>query len=327
MPPNASQRLQRLLRLIHILSQAVDGLSVQDVAEKEGLDEKTIRRDLMLLKNTGLPLEERRAKFGRKLWLIRSEVDSVQFNLFELLSLYMGRQLMEPFAGTPFFEGIHSAFAKIEKEVFNNSTNVQAQLSQMLYFSTTGTSDYSRRTHLITEVLESITQRQALQLTYRKPLATESQQYTIHPYRLAAYQGSLYVVGFSVDAGVMCHFRLDCIEGIEMLSEKYRIPRKFDVETYFQSTFGIFSPRKKKYRVEIEFRGTASGTVKESRWHKTQKFHDRQDGTTVMNLILNDLREVKSWVLSFGALAHVLQPPELVAMVRQEITELSRVYS
>lgn len=327
MASNDSQRLRRLLRLIHRLSQASDGLSVQDLAAKEGLDEKTIRRNLILLKNTGLPLEERRAKFGRKLWLIRAGIESVQFNLFEMLSLSMGRKLIEPFAGTPFFEGLHSAFSKIEKEVLNESKVRQAELSQMLYVSTAGTSDYSGRTQLITTILQSIAKRQALQLTYRKPSASASMKYIIHPYCLAAWHGSLYVVARSVAVGAMRHFKLDRIEGIEMLSQKYRIPGNFSVDTYFQSTFGIFSPGKEKYRIEIEFCGSASKTVKESRWHTTQKFHDQNDGTTVMHLMLNDLQEVKRWVLSFGALARVLYPPELVSMVRQEVVELHRHYS
>ena len=306
MPPNDSQRLTRLLRLIHTLSQGVDGVSVQDIATREGLDEKTIRRDLVLLKNMGLPLEERRAKFGRKLWLIRPEVENGQFNIFE---------------------GLHSATETKKKERPRRSESVPTELEQMLYFSTTGTRDFSRRAHLISTILQSITQRQALQLTYRKPSESASLQYTIHPYSLAAWHGSLYVVARSVAAGAMRHFELDRIEGIEMLLEKYRIPRDFNVETYFQSTFGIFSPVGEQYRVEIEFSGPASEAVKKSCWHTTQKFHDQNDGTTVMHVILNDLQEVKSWVLSFGALARVLHPPELVAMVRQEVIQLLQTYS
>ncbi|MEI7702186.1 MAG: WYL domain-containing protein, partial [Planctomycetia bacterium] len=214
MPPNDSQRLTRLLRLIHTLSQGVDGVSVQDIATREGLDEKTIRRDLVLLKNMGLPLEERRAKFGRKLWLIRPEVENGQFNIFE---------------------GLHSATETKKKERPSRSESIPTELEQMLYFSTTGTRDFSRRAHLISTILQSITQRQALQLTYRKPSESASLQYTIHPYSLAAWHGSLYVVARSVAAGAMRHFELDRIEGIEMLLEKYRIPRDFNVETYFQS--------------------------------------------------------------------------------------------
>lgn len=309
MPPNDSQRLLRLLRLIHSLSQAFDGLSVQDVAAKEGLDEKTIRRDLLLLKNTGLPLEERRAKFGRKLWLIRPEVESVQLHVLE---------------------GLHSASGnidKIEKAVLGETTSVPPELSEVLHFQPAANSEDSHRNHVVRTIQQSITQRKALHITYRQPSTSTPQRYHIHAYSLAAYRKSLYVVARNVAAGAMRHFNLDRIDGAEMLSEKYRIPRNFNVQTYFQSTFGIFSPGKEQYRVEIEFSGSASQTVKHSFWHSTQKFHDQKDGTTIMHVVLNDLEEVKSWVLSFGALARVLQPPELVAMVRQEVVQLLRTYS
>lgn len=326
MSRNDSQRLRRLLRLILSLSRAQDGISVYELARQEGLDDKTIRRDLMLLRNTGLPLVEDRRKFGKKLWRIRSESHRVEFNLFELLSLYMARRLMEPFAGTPFFEGIHSAFRRIEAEVFPDSVELQTQLSSLLYFSTAGSSDYTQRTHLISTVLQSISQRQALRMLYRKAAAEQARSYVICPYSLAAYHGSLYIVARSVKVAAIRHFKMDRVQTLELLDQRYRIPRTFDVEAWFEGTFGVFGPGKKSYRIEIEFQPEVSETVKESRWHRSQTFRDQADGGTVMQVKLNDLREIKSWVLSFGALARVLHPPELVDMIRSDLQQLYQRY-
>jgi predicted DNA-binding transcriptional regulator YafY len=67
--------------------------------------------------------------------------------------------------------------------------------------------------------------------------------------------------------------------------------------------------------------------VKESRWHRSQKFADRKDGSTVMTLTLRNLDEIKSWILSFGPLAKVLAPVELVESLQRDVEAMRRQYS
>ncbi|MFM7867856.1 MAG: hypothetical protein ACKPHU_26880, partial [Planctomycetaceae bacterium] len=102
----------------------------------------------------------------------------------ELLSLYLGRRLLEPFAGTPLFEGIHSLFQKLENRLFRESRSVLQELSESFHQTRIGISDYSGRGQLITTVLESVRNRFVLQLTYRKNAALKASCYVLHPYSL-----------------------------------------------------------------------------------------------------------------------------------------------
>jgi len=105
MPESESARLRRALRIILLLSQQKKGLSVYDIAEREEIGVRSIRRDIALLRDEGLPIEEALSEHGKKLWRITAKVDEISFSYHELLSLFLGRRLLEPFVGTPLFEG------------------------------------------------------------------------------------------------------------------------------------------------------------------------------------------------------------------------------
>ena len=316
--PDPSRRIHRLLRLLLRLSEAEEGLSLQQLSDSEGLSERTIRRDLYALRDSGLPVEPCQASNRIPLWKISAAVTDLKFSLYELLCLYLSRRLMEPFAGTPFFDGLQSAFEKLEREVFAGSSAFQSELIDKLYLNTAGASDYTNRAQLITEVMQSIRSRQVLQMEYRKPDSTVT-QYLIHPWSLAAHHGSLYIVAFSETAEAIRHFKLDRVQSLNPRPRHYRIPDTFDVREYFEGTFGVFSPEEQEYQIVLEFSAAAAESVRESRWHCSQQLQDLPAGGVRMQLRLRSLREVSSWVLSFGSHAKVVEPPELIDELRIEL--------
>ncbi len=316
--PDPSRRIHRLLRLLLRLSESEEGLSLQQLSETEGLSERTIRRDLHTLRDSGLPVESETAAARIPLWRISATVTDLKFSLYELLCFYLSRRLMEPFAGTPFFEGLQSAFEKLEREVFAGSSAFQSELIDKLYLNTAGASDYTNRAQLITDVMQSIRRRQVLQMEYRKPDGTTT-RYFIHPWSLAAHHGSLYIVAFSETAEAIRHFKLDRVQSLEPRPRSYRIPDTFDVNEYFEGTFGVFSPEDRDYLIVLEFSAAAAESVRESRWHRSQQLQDLPAGGVRMQLQLRSLQEVSSWVLSFGMHVKVVEPRELVDRLRSEL--------
>lgn len=327
MAENDSSRLRRAIRFIQILSNRKNGLSVYELAKHEGLSTKTIRRDLEVLRDEGLEIKEVLVGHGKKLWKITANIDQVSFNYHELFSLYMGRRLLEPFAGTPFFEGIHSLFEKLEMQLFHESRALQELLADHFYLTNVGASDYSNRSHLISSVMSSIQGSNVLQISYLKNGIATPSEYLVHPYSLVYHRSSLYIIGLSEAAKAMRHFKLDRVLTTEILERQYEIPETFSVEDYLDGSFGIFSPGGKQYRVRVQFAPEAAGGVKESRWHRSQKFVDKKDGSTVMTLTLRNLEEIKSWILSFGPMAKILAPVELVESLQRDIEAMRCKYS
>ena len=63
-----------------------------------------------------------------------------------------------------------------------------------------------------------------------------------------------------------------------------------------------------------------SRRVQESVWHHSQQVEELPDGGVLLAMRVGGIREIKNWVMSWGAEVEVLAPPEL----RAQVTEDSR---
>ena len=73
--------------------------------------------------------------------------------------------------------------------------------------------------------------------------------------------------------------------------------------------------------VVVRFTEEQAPYIWERIWHPSQKLEELEDGRVVLRLRGRRVYEIKSWVLSFGAAAEVLEPEELREAVREEMQE------
>ena len=73
-----STPLIRQWQLLEWLSSDPEGISVGEAAKATGMDLKTIRRDLILLREIGFDLEEAVEERGRKRWRIRNSFERLR---------------------------------------------------------------------------------------------------------------------------------------------------------------------------------------------------------------------------------------------------------
>ena len=108
--------LLRQWKLMSILSARRYGLTIRELAREMDVGEKTIRRNLDLFGRVGMPLEATSGERGCKTWRIAGERGQppLTFHFEEAAALYIGRQFLEPLAGTPFWSSAHSAWRQVE---------------------------------------------------------------------------------------------------------------------------------------------------------------------------------------------------------------------
>ena len=59
---------------------------------------------------------------------------------------------------------------------------------------------------------------------------------------------------------------------------------------------------------------------------RRQKCKQQKDGSVYLTFMSNQLQETLHWVMSFGSSVQVVNPPELVDMVKEEIKKLKKMY-
>jgi predicted DNA-binding transcriptional regulator YafY len=75
---SAHAQLVRQWQLLEWLSSEPDGVTVKEAADATGVNEKTIRRDLIILRQIGFDLEETVEERGRKRWRVRQPFERLR---------------------------------------------------------------------------------------------------------------------------------------------------------------------------------------------------------------------------------------------------------
>ena len=63
--------LARQWRMLKLPTFTPKGFTVKELVAVSGVSEKTIRRDLIFLRNVGFDISEKVEEFGRKVWRVR----------------------------------------------------------------------------------------------------------------------------------------------------------------------------------------------------------------------------------------------------------------
>jgi predicted DNA-binding transcriptional regulator YafY len=324
---NDTRPLARQWRLLQLLSGRPQGAPIKDLAAEMHVSLKTIRRDLGLFQQLGFPLEGQVGEFGTKTWKVATawNVTQPSFSFDEALALYLGYKFLQPLAGTVIGEAARHALQKIRAGLGERVLRYVDKMAGVFHDTAFGSSDYTQHAEILEQLLIGIEDRRVVFITYRSQRATEPVTYDIHPYRVTRHQGALYLIGYKPQDQELRTWRLDRIERAEVDRMPFTLPPALDLESRFAGSLGIYDGHD-DVRVRIRFSPAAARFVQEKRWHASQQLTPQADGSLIVEFRLSSTVEVKSWVLSFGRDAEVLQPESLRAEVAEELETMRARY-
>lgn len=306
--------------LLRTLSARRQGVTVKELATEMAVCEKTIRRDLETFQSAGFPLIEVVERHGRKKWRLDSARNQpvLSFAFDEAIALYLARRLMEPLAGTPFWEAAQRAFKKIRATLGTGAIDYINRFAGLFHQTTVGASDYSQKCDLIDQLLLGMEDHRAVFITYQSLRATEAVTYDVYPYGLTHHRGSLYLIGWAPDHDQIRHWKVDRIEDAEVTPVHFDPPDDFDLNEHMAKSFGVFHGEGEVH-VKVRFSSTVARYVQEQSWHASQQLTPEKDGGVVAEFDLDGTEEIKRWILSFGQYAEVVEPEELRREMGEEL--------
>lgn len=298
--------------LLRTLGARRYGATVKQLAGELGVSVKTIRRDLDAFQSAGFPLQETVGDYGRKTWHLQSarSAPELSFTWDEAAAIYLGRHLLEPLAGTVFWQAAQEGFKKIRAVLGPRPLAYLDKFAAIFCQTRLGTHDYSQKSHLIDTLLSAIEDCRTVALTYQSLAATEPVTYPVHPYGLAYHRGSLYLVGRTRRRSGVSHWKVDRIEAVEPCDQKFKRPANFDLQQHLSRSFGVFHGDD-NVTVKLHFLPTVARYVEESIWHPSQKLARQRDGSLLAEFQLDGTEEIQRWILSFGKHVEVLEPRQL----------------
>ena len=326
--PTGSPQLVRQWLLLKKLCASHSGKTVTELSSELEVTAKTIRRDITVFRDAGFPIEESTGPSGRKSYHIPngSQRPDLSFTYDEALTLYLGRQYLEPLAGTFLWDAAQNAFRKIEATLGRAALKYLDRVASAFHETSFGVSDYSAHAETIDQLLVGIEDRKVVFITYRSQRSTEPVTYDVHPYSISRHRDALYLLGFKPEDDAFRTWKINRIELAQVDSMPFTRRADFDAEQFLAGSLGIYHDTG-DVNVTIRFSSEVARYVEESQWHSSQQCEPQTDGSLLVRLGLSGTTEVKSWVLSFGRHAEVLKPDALRTEVQDDLATALQLYS
>jgi predicted DNA-binding transcriptional regulator YafY len=155
--------------------------------------------------------------------------------------LYLGRQLLESMAGTPFWSAAHGAWRKIRSTLGETASDYLERFAQMFYCTEGGHRDYSSKAAILESLTIAIEDYKATHIAYRSDRATEPATRDVYPLRLVRnHTGALYLVAAAPEDDAIKTYKVDRIEAAEVGEFVFQRYRDFDVSAFLAGSLGIY---------------------------------------------------------------------------------------
>jgi predicted DNA-binding transcriptional regulator YafY len=303
--------------------------STRDLAKEHEVTERTIRRDIEALQESGFPLYDEIVQ-GKKVWRVvegsRQRVTQ-SFSLAELVALYFGKNLIGFLAGAPFQQDLESAFEKIREALPPRSLPYLARIQSLFVARAEAPKDYSRKREVVAALIDATLHQRCAVLQYFSFSSRQRKRYTVDPYRVVYYHGGLYLYARVEEYGEVRTFAVERIERIDVLEREFEMPADLDVSEYARGAFGITGG--KPETVELVFEREMTEYVRERLWHESQVLEERPDGSLLLRMHVAPNRELRSWLKGFLPHVSVLRPAalrdKLIEDARQALVRLRAV--
>jgi predicted DNA-binding transcriptional regulator YafY len=292
-----------------------------DLAEDLRVTTKTVQRDINFMRDhLGLPMVYDDKRHG---FFYQGNVDdfpSFELSAEEVAVLFLARCALVPVRGTKLGGILDKAFQKIVRPMTDKFTFEWADLDDALSLKQTGAT--AELGEAFSKLAKAVLDRREVEFGYRKIGADKEETRRVQPYHLGEIDNGWYLIGYDLDRKAMRTFALPRVGKTKVLISKFHRPREFNAGDYLRHSFGVWKEdgEGQPVDVRVEFTGYAARLVAERQWHETQEVKELNAGGTKIEvrLKLANLTEVTRWVLSWGSMAKVVSPPELVKAVRDE---------
>ena len=310
----------RLLSLIMLL-QSRPSWKASELAMELNVSERTVHRYMSMLDEMGIPIYSERGPYGGFSLVRGYKLPPLIFTAEEATVLYMGANLIRDVWGQTYNDAVTAVTAKLDNVLPDDLRQEVDRAQQSLVVGGLSRRDYRPWEPMIHALRQCIGERRCVRLLYRGFARQEDTERVMEPYALTFQWGLWYLVGFCRLRQGMRTFRLDRIRQVTSLEESFTMPDNFSVREYLERAMR-FGPN---YRVVVHLDASVAPQVRERHDH-WMEISDHADGSITARFGVTGLDWTTGWVLSYGALARVLEPPELIAHVCEAAEGALRQY-
>ena len=332
-----NEQLIRQHKILQILERVRFGKTLeelkQDVIDELGLGSlhvRTLRRDLEALQAAGIDVASHDSPRGKvwKLGPLAKTGARISASASELIALSLGRELLHPLAGTPFWMGIESFWNKVQEQVPDAVLAHYEKYRRTLRVLGMPAKSYERQHGIIKTLNRAMLEHRVVEIKYSS-IGKPPKVRKIEPYTMVLFQSSLYIIAGACEIedpeSRVRTYKLDRFQKATILDEWFQVPEDLDLDQFIGNSLGVFVGNKpRKFRIKIS--PYAAGWVIEDPWHPDQKVKELRDGSIELTVQAAHEMEIIPRVLNLGAHAEILAPASARQMMVEIVKQMAEKY-
>jgi predicted DNA-binding transcriptional regulator YafY len=225
--------LHRVLTALELL-QAQPVVSGAELAERIGVDRRTVRRYIVELEKLGVPIRATRGRDGHYALMPGYKLPPLMFTNEETLALSVGLRVARELGLSDMTPAVASTQAKLDRVMPKTLRRKIGDLSAVVALDLARPQAESG-SEFFAEVARCAGAAQRILMTYcaRDGNTTERE---VNPYGIGYLSGAWYVVGYCHMRKDLRSFRLDRVRAVQAMPRTFAKPKKFDVLNHLRES-------------------------------------------------------------------------------------------
>jgi len=185
----------------------------------------------------------------------------------------------------------------------------------------------------LTSVMEAMSDNHEIVIEYCKYSSKEAERLTLRPYAVKESAKRWYMIAYCIERQGLRVYGLDRVQSLEITDRSYKMPRGFDVDELFATSFGIYLPEQRAQKIVFRASGKEAKYLRDLPLHSSQcEEESGQDHVTFSIFVCAKDKNGKFYndlIMEFcryGSRIEVLSPEDVREAVASELKKAASMY-
>lgn len=178
----------------------------------------------------------------------------------------------------------------------------------------------------LTSIMEAMTEGHEIRIEYQKYTSAKADTYTLRPYAVKEYAKRWYIVAYCIEREGLRVYGLDRIHKLEMTDSTFDMPRDFDVDNLFATSFGIYLPTNAAETITFKASATEAKYLRDLPVHSSQQEISSDENSVTFSIFVCPDKNLIMEFCKYGSLIEVLSPKNVREAVADELKKATSIY-
>jgi len=287
--------------------------------------DSTIEKDLFAMRmDHDAPIKYSKIEKGYYYEDEAYSIDKFPLSEDDIDAIKFATQTLMQFKDVGLFKQFGFAIDKIFDRVHISADPLEESVDNFVQFESV---PETLGTEFLPLMLKAIKEKLIIEFTYTSFVSEKSKSRKVVPLLLKEYRNRWYLISYSLAKEKVMTFGLDRISNFIETGEYFIKKIEFNQDNYFKYSIGITSFEEEPKKIIFKVDKVGGKYLESQPIHESQLLikKGKKRNTYQLNVLLSE--ELKRFFLSYGNQIEIIEPQELRRTIKDEIIELSEMYS